>query len=84
MKEEFQRYQLSSQRNWIGALQIAGAIGLLAGLKWPGMGQAAATGLALMMLIAVGVRFKIKNNLLQTMPAMFYLGLNTYLAISGF
>ena len=42
------------------------------------MGQAAAGGLALMMLVAVIVRIQIKDTLLQTIPALFYLTLNIY------
>jgi hypothetical protein len=37
-----------------------------------------------MMLLAVGVRFQIKDSLLQTLPALFYLVLNTYLMLAGF
>ena len=48
------------------------------------MGRAAAAGLALMMLVAVGVRFKIKDTLLQATPAVFYLVLNAYLCLAAF
>ncbi len=39
---------------------------------------------ALMMLGAVRVRIKIKDSLLQTIPALFYLVLNTYLCLAAF
>ena len=68
----------------LGALQWFAGIGLLAGMIQPWMGQLAAGGLALMMLIAVIVRIQIKDTLLQTIPAVFYLALNTYLCIAGF
>jgi hypothetical protein len=48
------------------------------------MGRAAAAGLALMMLVAVGVRIKIKDTLLQTVPALIYLALNAYLSLAAF
>ena len=48
------------------------------------MGRAAAAGLALMMLGAVGVRIKIKDTFLQTIPALFYLVLNAYLCLAAF
>jgi hypothetical protein len=48
------------------------------------MGRAAAAGLALMMLVAVGVRIKIKDTLPQTIPALFYLALNAYLSLAAF
>ena len=63
---------------------MCAALGLLAGLSEPWMGRAAAAGLALMMLGAVGVRIKIKDTFLQTIPALFYLVLNAYLCLAAF
>ena len=65
-------------------MQWAAGVGLLAGLQEPWMGQAAAAGLALMMLVAVGVRLRIKDTLVQTLPALFYLALNSYLCLVAF
>jgi len=50
----------------------------------PWMGRSAAAGLALMMLVAVGVRIRIKDSLAQTTPAFFYLLLNAYLCWMAF
>ena len=63
---------------------MAAAVGLLAGLNQAWMGQAAAGGLALMMLVAVGVRIRIQDSLLQTLPALVYLLLNAYLCFVVF
>ena len=63
---------------------MCAAIGLLAGLSQPWMGRSAAAGLALMMLVAVGVRIRIKDTLLQTIPALIYLALNAYLSLEAF
>jgi uncharacterized membrane protein YphA (DoxX/SURF4 family) len=84
MKREFERYRLGSQRAVVGGLQLGAAIGLLAGLSQPWMGRAASAGLALMMLVAVGVRIKIQDSLPQTTPALFYLALNAYLCLAAF
>lgn len=84
MKKEFERYRLNSQRTLVGTLQCLAALGLLAGLGLPWIGIAAAAGLALMMLVAVVVRIQIKDNLLQTTPALFYLILNAYLSYAAF
>ena len=84
LKREFDRYHFGSQRALIGGLQLCAALGLLAGLSQPWMGRAAAAGLALMMLAAVGVRIKIKDSLLQATPALFYLVLNAYLCLAAF
>ncbi|MFN0067486.1 MAG: DoxX family protein [Limisphaerales bacterium] len=84
LKREFERYGFGSHRALIGRLQLCAALGLLAGLSQPWIGRAAAAGLALMMLAAVGVRIKIKDSLLQTTPALFYLVLNAYLSLAAF
>ena len=84
LKREFDRYGFGPQRALIGGLQLCAGLGLLAGLSQPSLGRAAAAGLALMMLVAVGVRIKIKDTLLQTTPALFYLVLNTYLCLAAF
>ena len=83
-KAEFQRYQLSNRRNLVGALQCAAALGLIAGLWLPWLGQAAAGGLALMMVVALGVRMRIKDSLVQMLPALGYFGLNATLCVAGF
>ena len=84
MKQEFLRYRLGSQRVLVGILQWCAGIGLLAGMSQPWMGQTAAGGLAMMMMVAVVVRIQIKDTLLQTIPALFYLVLNAYLCLEGF
>jgi hypothetical protein len=84
LKREFVRYGLDSQRPLVGALQIGAAVGLLGGLSQPWMGSAAAIGLAAMMLVAVWVRIRIKDSLLQTTPALCYLLLNAYLGWAAF
>ncbi|MEO8352545.1 MAG: DoxX family protein, partial [Chthoniobacteraceae bacterium] len=84
MKREFERYGVGSLRGLVGGLQLCGAIGLLVGLSQPWMGRAAAAGLAVLMLLGVGVRIKIKDSLLQTTPALFYMVLNAYLFCAAF
>jgi len=84
MRHEFERYQLGGQRILVGLLQWAAGAGLLIGLYLPWLGQAAAGGLALMMVVALVVRFRIKDTPLQMLPAAGYLLLNAYLCIAGF
>ena len=83
-KGEFDRYGLAAQRPLVGALQLAAALGLVAGWDQPWIGRAASGGLALMMLVAVGVRIRIKDSLAQTTPAFFHLLLNAYLCWMAF
>ena len=84
IKREFERYRFGPQRLLVGGLQLAAAAGLLAGLYEPWMGRTSAGGLALMMLVAVGVRIQIKDSLVQTLPALAYLALNAYLSVAAF
>lgn len=83
-KAEFQRYQLGNRRKLVGGLQCAAALGLGAGFYLPWLGQTAAGGLALMMIVALTVRIRVKDRLLQMLPALGYLGLNAYLCVAVF
>lgn len=51
-------------------------------MSW--VGQFSAAGLALMMLCGVVVRIKIKDTVMQTVPAFAYMVLNAYLAFSAY
>jgi hypothetical protein len=53
----------------IGALEVAGAIGLLVGLWWAPLGVAAGIGLALLMAGAVIVHVRIKDPAKMAAPA---------------
>ena len=84
LQKEFVRFGLSSLRQRIGFLQICGAMGLLAGFRFPLLGQTAAGGLALMMLLAILIRIKIRDGFLKTTPALLYFLLNAYLALFAY
>jgi hypothetical protein len=81
LKKEFERYGFSKQRRLIGFLQLCGALGLISGFWIPFIGRIGASGLALMMFVAVIVRIKIRDTFLQTTPAILYFFLNTYLVL---
>jgi uncharacterized membrane protein len=83
MIAEFRRFGLpDSQRRLTGVLQILGAAGLLVGLHIPAIGLLSATGLLLMMLAAFGVRMKIKDNFIQSLPSIVFMVVNGYLAVA--
>lgn len=84
MRQEYVRYGVPQFRIIVGILQIAGGLGLLAGFAFPPIGHLAAAGLAIMMLCGVVLRIHIKDRFFQTLPAVFYLVLNAYLAFAGF
>ncbi len=84
MGKEYERYGLKRFQRLMGALQILGAIGLIVGLYTPWIGQFSAGGLALLMLCGVVVRIKIKDTVIQTLPAFAYMVLNAYLAFAAY
>ena len=84
MRREYDRYGIAKFRSLVGSLQLLGAIGLLVGLHTPWIGHFSAGGLALLMLCGVGVRIKIKDSVLLTLPAFAYMVLNAYLAFAAY
>lgn len=81
LKAEFVRYRLERFRLMVGWLQIAGAAGLMLGLQYSWLGMFAASGLALMMAVAVATRLRIGDSFIQCVPALLYLLLNAYICI---
>lgn len=79
MKKEFERYGLSQFQSTTGILEVLGALGLLLGLKYKLVLLISASGLALLMLLGFGVRIKIKDSFVQSLPAFFYMLLNFYI-----
>ena len=59
----------------IGSLELAGVAGVLAGLAWPPIGVAAAVGLALLMLGAIGFHVRASDSIADTAPSVIGLGL---------
>ncbi len=84
LQKEFVRFGLSTLRKLIGFLQICGSLGLIAGLWFPILGKAGSGGLALMMLLAILVRIKIRDGFLRTTPAILYFLLNGYLVLFAY
>ena len=79
MKEEFDRYELAKFRNLVGFLQLLGGFGLLVGLMWNLILIVSAAGLALLMLIGFGVRIKMKDGLLESLPSFIFMLINGYI-----
>jgi hypothetical protein len=80
---EFDRYRLARYRPLIGALEVVGAIGLIAGFFYPRLIEPAAGGLTLMMAAGVGVRLSIGDSVVQMIPAVFFLAVNSFIFISA-
>ncbi len=81
MKEEFSRYDLDKFRKLIGCLQFLGGLGLLVGLFCQTILVIASGGLALLMLIAFGIRLKMKDGFLLSLPSFTFMILNFYICI---
>lgn len=76
MVEEFKRYGLSRYRKLNGFLQISGALALLAGFYDKPLAITASAGLGFLMLLGFLVRIKIRDGIMKSLPALFYMVLN--------
>ena len=65
----------------IGLLELAGVIGVLAGLAWAPIGVAAAIGLALLLLGAIIFHIRARDSAADMAPAVIGLGLAVATAI---
>jgi len=73
---------MATYRQLTGALQLAGAIGLLVGLYVsPTLLLVASIGLSLLMLVGFIVRLKIRDNLIKSSPAFTFAVINLLIAI---
>ncbi len=76
MKNEFVRFGLGKFGQLTAVLEIMGAVGLMAGILINSILLISSAGLAILMILGVLVRLKVKDGLFVTFPALFYLGLN--------
>ena len=83
MREEFAAYGLPVWFMWvIGIIKVSLAIVLIAGLWFTSLTRPAAAGLALLMLSAVGMHFKVGDPLKKWLPATSMLILCFTVAVS--
>jgi len=76
MKAEFERYGLTEFRRWIGCLEILGGLGLWLGFYVTAFSILASAGLAVLMIIGVLVRWRLRDTWVQMAPAMLLGGVN--------
>lgn len=79
MKNEFKRFGLEPFGALTATLEILGAIGLIVGLKIHFIFLISSGGLAILMLLGLGVRLKIKDSLLDSSPALLFFIINSAL-----
>ncbi|MGC9198531.1 MAG: DoxX family protein [Acidobacteriaceae bacterium] len=81
MVADFHRFGLDHLRILTGVLEILGGTGLLVGLRWRPALWLSAGGLALLMLIAFGVRLKMRDSVAQSAPSFLLMLLNLYILV---
>jgi hypothetical protein len=80
MKSEFKRFQLEQLGLLVVILEILGGLGLIIGFWFSELLVAIASGgLALLMLLGLIVRLRLKDSLWISLPALFFMCLNAYI-----
>ena len=79
MVAEFERYGVPKFRTMIGVLEVLGGVGLLGGYLVPAVQLLSVGGLAMLMFLGCVLRLKIRDSLLQILPALTLLILNLWL-----
>ena len=80
MKRDFRRFGLSRFRILTGTLEVLGAVGLIVGQFWLPLVPLSAGGLALLMLAGVATRIRVRDSLVQTLPALVLMCVNLFIA----
>ena len=83
MKSEFKRFGFEKLGILVAVLEIAGALGLLAGILINTILLISSGGLAILMFFGVLVRLKVKDSLWVSLPALFYMVLNSYIFLAS-
>ena len=83
MKKEFKRFGLEKMGLLTIILQLMGATGLLVGLKFNPILSISSLGLAVLMTAGLIVRIKLKDSIWVSLPAFFYMALNTYIFLTS-
>ncbi|MFN5704929.1 MAG: DoxX family protein [bacterium] len=79
MKDEFKRFNLEKVGTLTAVLELLGALGLIVGFWSPIILMISSGGLSLLMFLGVMTRIKVKDSLLVTIPALFYMFINAYI-----
>ncbi len=83
MKNEFKRFKLEKLGLLTIILEFLGATGLLFGLKFNPILVISSLGLSLLMLCGLIVRIKLKDSVLISLPAGFFMLLNLYIFLES-
>jgi hypothetical protein len=83
MRAEFERFGLARFRRATGALEVLGGLGLVVGLRSPAVLALASGGLALLMLLGVATRIRVRDPLLEILPAAALMALNAAILLAA-
>lgn len=79
MEAEFERFGLSQYRRLTGSLEVLGAVGLVVGVFVTEVMVAASAGLALLMVLGVITRVRVRDSFVETLPAVILLLVNLFI-----
>lgn len=80
MKADFERFGMSRLRILTGVLEVMGAVGLVVGQFVPELVIVSASGLALLMMMGLITRIRVRDPLHEMLPAGVLLVVNAFLA----
>lgn len=80
MKAEFERFGLGKLRLLTGTLEVLGALGLVAGLFINALAIFSAAGLALLMVLGLITRIRLRDPVLEMLPAGVLMVVNGFIA----
>ncbi len=83
MEAEFERFGLSRYRRLTGVLEVLGGVGLLVGIVVPEIMLVASGGLALLMVLGVITRIRVRDTLLESLPAWLVLIVNVFIFVNA-
>ncbi len=78
---EFERYGMPRIRSFVGVIELLGGAGVLLGLAYAPLGVFAATGLTLLMVLGLIVRFRLHDAPRLMAPAALLGGVNAVLVV---
>ena len=81
LEQEFSRYGLSDVRRLVGVLEILGGVGVIVGLVVAPLGALAALGLAVLMMLGIVVRIRLRDAPRLMAPAALLCVLNAALVV---
>jgi len=79
MVSEFKRYGLDNFRVLNGYLQIAGGLAMIIGYWNATLLLIGSLGLGVLMFFGLLVRIRLRDGVLKSLPAFFYMGLNFFI-----